>query len=356
MSIDYTIVIPHRNEIDPITKVDYLQNTIDSILNTAEPSEIIPVEDANGDGTSPTRHRGMVKAKTEVVITCDAHMTFEEGALDRLAQLVAENPLTVGCLGCCTNSAAEISNDVYRGADLYETSENHPFDAKWRKAPNNQPGEIACVMGACYALSQTLYAKIGRPWRIGRGWGCDEQLISIPARLVGGNVVVTSDRCGHLCRSDKDVSFRRTPEEFARTWYTRAALLDYLNPDNLPMLYRILMEQAGCSDIPTGADVADARKILTANQTVAFCDYRRRWMICGEQLQAVTPVTTTTPRPTRGRPMRVATCPVADDYGIECPLCHTVSDRHRIANRYDNGTLRRICVSCDRPFVSRLVD
>lgn len=339
MSTDYTVVIPHRNEGKELAA------TIENIQETQENCvAIIAQEDKTGAGTAATRHAGTMRAETRIVITIDGHMKFDPEALDNLASFLAMDMTRVGCLSCHTNPECSFDGAAYWGADIHEFGNEYALEPKWAK--RSAPGEIACLMGACYGFSRPFYEALGSPWSIGRGWGCDETLLSIPTLLAGGSIHVLADRCAHRMKKPKDVAYRQSEKEIAAIWYTRAALLEYIQPDNLKAL-RAHMQKDRNLPFRFGKEVAKAAEMLAAARTMSYSDFRAKWLTPDKSRAAATTTTTTT---TRGKYSRL---PSVADPGIRCPHCGLVADDHRITNTWPNGNRRRLCAGCGRPFMSR---
>lgn len=333
-SSEYTVVIPHRNEGKDLAE------TIANIEETQDNcAAIIAKEDKARAGTAATRHAGTMNSKTDIVISIDAHMRFEPGVLDRLAGFVAEDETRVACLSCHTNPECSFDTAGYWGADLHEFGDEYPLEPKWAKRA--EPGEIACLMGACYGFSRAFYEKIGMPWSIGEGWGCDETLLSIPARLAGGSVHVLSGRCAHRSRRPEEVRYRQTPDEIAAIWRTRAALISLIRPDNAAAMRKRMNVKAP----PATSTLAAAKKALDKARVMDWAEFRRRWLVVKEPSKSPT-------APPSSPSLRLR-LPSVPDPGIRCPHCGEVSDRHRITNTWPNGNRRRVCASCERPFVSR---
>jgi len=392
MSTPYTVVIPHRNE------EDNLRRTVADILSTQQHcAAIVDVEDSDGSGTSLSRHRGTIQAQTEIVITCDAHMRFRPGSLDQLADFTAAGYRRVSCLRCHHNAELSFDDSPYCAADLClkvkSRAQFQALTARWRtpsaaEVATPEPVEVAAVMGACYAFSRELYAAIGSPWAAGNGWGCDEERLSVAARLVGGSVWLHPAECAHLYRAQSQIPYRTTPADLANVWFNRLSLLYYLPlPEALRAELRQWLERN--SAVSSHAwelntpQLASAAAALKNNQTVAWADYARDWLIIEPNPEkeimtkneiiaklaaahiphnpkadkSVLMQLLNSPA-SRPEPAAISTArPYVDnlrvrDYGIQCRHCGAVSDAHRITNTYANGNRRRICVCCGLPFVT----
>ena len=339
-TVDYTVAIPHRNEGAELAKtVENIQETQDNCVH------IITREDKENLGTAATRHAAVQEAATEIVITCDAHMRFQPGALDELAAFIAADRTRVACLTCHSNPDLSFDENPLYGADLFEMGDEYALEPKWRKV--KAPGEIACLMGACYGFARSLYESLGSPWKLGRGWGCDETLLSIPARLAGGSVHVLAAECAHLLRRPDEVMYRQTDAELEAIWYTRFALLEYLRPDNLDQLRRLMQSKCGRS-FRMRAEVMHAADQLSRVKKLTFPEYRARWLVTDFRVEA--------PARELRQAVRIAArsgLPSVQEFGIRCPHCKQISDRHRVTTTYPNGNRRRLCAFCGMPFITR---
>ena len=271
MSEKYTVVIPVRDEGSD------LDQTIANIAETQTRCAAILVErDTTGAGTAATRHAGTLRAQTETVITIDAHMRFKPGSLDLMAEFLAEDRKRVCCLSCRTNPECAFAGASYWGADLYEWGGEYALEPKWSKNRLG-PGEVACVMGACYGFSKAFYEALGSPWSLARGWGCDETLLSIPARLAGGSVHVLADECAHRLKTGADVGYRQSDAEISAIWYTRYLLLEYVRPDNLPEL-RGRMRRSASSPARFPKAVREAAEQLDKVRKLSWAEFAAEWL------------------------------------------------------------------------------
>ena len=189
-------------------------------------------------GSSAARHAGVVKAASPYVATCDAHMRFEDGwgevLCDELETDPGGNVVFCGHMGTLGENMEPTSNanhtgariawrtvepaDVFKGPEAGKVYQS--FHAKWFDEPNS--GEIGCVMGAMYAFRLAWYISMGQPWKVGKGYGCDEELISLGSWLCGGSVQMSSVQVWH--------KFSTTGHNVdIGMWVTRARLL-YLAP------------------------------------------------------------------------------------------------------------------------------
>ena len=75
-----------------------------------------------------------------------------------------------------------------------------PISVKWNKnkSATKKPEPVAAVMGACYAMRREWYFKIGEPLKILEEWGQDEEILSLACHLMGGQVILMPQVCGHI--------------------------------------------------------------------------------------------------------------------------------------------------------------
>ena len=157
-----------------------------------------------GAGSSEARHEGMMASRGRIVATIDAHVVMSEGWADALLAAYRDRPEMARGVACAlcggidydrrTMRWSEIAGAgaaYHRGARIaYLVEARGRFErrclvGKW--CDRAEPGErIGCVMGAFYAMRRDWYEEIGRPWRLNKSWGCDEEIVSIASYLAGG--------------------------------------------------------------------------------------------------------------------------------------------------------------------------
>lgn len=279
-NMKYTVVIPEHQE------EENYKLTEANILETQENcSEIIRIKDTEGKGTSYSRHMGIDQAKTEIIITCDAHMRFAKNALDNMANHIASHDGDIlCCLQCHYNETLSFDEALYTGAKLIwkqdEEKEKKTLSAVW---DSNAVGEIPAVMGGCYGFTKTSYKKIGEPMKLGIGWGGDEESISIAMRLIGGTVELLEYRCAH--------QYFKTKKRIGnanQVWYNRLRILYYLPLDDVTtkelrdftFQSNDLKDNTETQKMLDGkmAEILASRKVLESNQKVSFKDYAEKWL------------------------------------------------------------------------------
>lgn len=209
-----------------------LNNTIQSIRDTAGDVEVVAVDDCSAmpaavadsrvklyrqplrRGVGPARHKAAEIATHDNLLFVDAHMRFEPGwyaaALDRIGE-----PLTVWC-GTCLGlgyGTMDVSKPkgVYHGAYLvyWRESTGDVFEGKWGVEKKDTDYPISCVMGASYFVPKKLFFDIGGLSCL-RYWGSDEPYLSSKVLLAGGRLMLSKAiRIGHEFRDKNSFS---TPE------------------------------------------------------------------------------------------------------------------------------------------------
>lgn len=240
-SAGITLVIPARGR-EPL-----LQQTVDHAVRTAGCEVDVIVVD-NGleglepvgksvavvrpeiAGTSAARHFGVQLARTELVVTVDAHVRLDRCWGLNIVQTF-DDPAwhqTVACghVGHLAENFEPKDEPCYHGARLnwMDTSaEPRALVARWDA--HARPGaRIGAVMGAFYAFRRDWYDAMCQPWKLNRSWGCDEELISIASYLSGGDCRLLPEDCRawHLFRP---ASISYAPAEFAEIRANRLRLL-----------------------------------------------------------------------------------------------------------------------------------
>ena len=355
----YSIVIAERNE------TENLKQTIANIQATQKGDfEIIAISDNSGKGPQFCRNEGINRAKNDTIIITDAHMRFKPGVLDKQAEYTAKNQNHLSCLKCHHNRTMSLDDSPYMGAKFtWKSQERSQFwilHGQWRS--ENTTGEIPCVMGACYGLSKANYIdKLKNPLRFGKGWGMDEELLSITNWLCGGKTILLDLDCAHLERVQTDIPYRFTHENMCGVWANRFALLAIL-----PMSMADVNELRNWLD--RNADVQrNKRKIMSLvdvdammnqldwykAQERSFSQWKEIFITEGADMkkQKSRASAVQTMEVPRNYPTTITPNIMVKDEGIRCPHC---GERfgHCITNTYPNGNKRRKCGGCNTPFMT----
>ncbi|MGE0492128.1 MAG: glycosyltransferase family 2 protein [Vulcanimicrobiota bacterium] len=179
---------------------DYLARTVDTLrATTGGWREIVIVDDASLQpivydhpevvvlrnqpalGTSAARRAGCAVATGEVLISTDSHMTFEPGWLEEMLLHLDDQSLV------CSEYCGGKSRRVF-GATLNWTRQGFAFKYRRRKRIDRCV-EVACVVGACYAITRKGYDHLGGFGPCFWGWGLEEHDLSIRAWLSGFRVL-----------------------------------------------------------------------------------------------------------------------------------------------------------------------
>lgn len=364
----YSVVIPERNE------PENFKLTAENILSTQKNcNDIQHLNDVNGNGTSYSRHQGVISAKNDLIITCDAHMRFMPGALDKMAAYIADHQDMLCCLKCHHNPDMSFDDVPYCGAEIHwkqeEPNNNRALSAKWRG--EKTAGQISAVMGACYGFKRSSYLRLGSPWRLGVAWGNDEETISIAIRLIGGSVELFDAECSHQAR--KVSAYQLTENDVSGVWYNRIRNLYYLplSPQQRYELEQYVMNNPDAISrqrqikkiLSTKIEqISESAQILLENQTVSFEQYAQQWIkgypnnnnqekiMAKAASRRKVAATTTTTSTTTAVPITRKPLPVSFDYGIKCRHCTKVSNAHIVTHKYPLSR-RYKCVFCERPFI-----
>ena len=286
MDVGYTVVIPEHNE---------KQNLAETIANIkATQKNCVHIEHVNDTermGTSYSRHVGITRVKTEVIITIDAHMRFMPGALDKMAQHIADSTQdTLCCLRCHYNDSFDFDKPSYTGAKLLwkqdEKENRKAISAVW---DSNDVGEIPAVMGGCYGFKKSSYLKMGEPWKLGFGWGGDEETLSVAMRLIGGVVELLPYRCAHLYIPRKEIDTTSENAGVSKVWYNKVRNLFYF-PISNEQRNDLLEFTLSCDEIKDNRhlvtnliderlnEINKCKDILIKNQKIHFDDYASKWI------------------------------------------------------------------------------
>lgn len=394
MGTEYTVVIAERNEPDLAGTVENLKETQSADLR------ISVVTDNSGRGPQFCRNAGIVGAETDVVVVVDAHMRFKPAALDELAGMVRANPDRVYCAKCHHNVEKSFDDSPYAGARWSWKSEDRGqfwiLSGKWRDTA--ETGEIGCVMGACYAFSRELYTRIGAPWRLGLGWGMDEETLSLLTWLVGGRCELADVEVAHQYRVQATLPYQLTPTQALGVWANRLTFLDMLPMP--PSDYNELSEWLGRNEIVrrasamAAANTKEAHKIrkMLSGQKRTWQDWKARFILNTEDpapgkeelmnrakragLKPRSGVTIRELRkmldesaktmqiPAPSAPIRIDSTHtmevpapkripnrIVQDRGIPCVHCGHLYD-HRVTHTYPNQRRRCLCGSCGKPFIA----
>jgi glycosyltransferase involved in cell wall biosynthesis len=298
-----SVVIANRN--DPL-----LSWTIENVIQKSVTNpQIIIVHDGKQDrlpmksggalhfgpfaetrGPMACRDYGIQQARGELIFITDAHMDFEQGWDAKLIDAMKDHPKRAACCICHHNAEIDIDDTehVYYGAHCNWISEDKGqkwvLNGQWRN--DSSTGPIGCVMGASYAFSRSWYMDgIGRPWQGGRGWGMDEESLSIATWLMGGDVVLLPIHVAHQYRTQAQVGYELGPREQASVWFQRWLIVNMLpisEEQRKELLDALMVNGAYRAHYKAfeawGGDEAVRLRNLYATGPMTMDQYRSEWI------------------------------------------------------------------------------
>ncbi len=208
MPASASIILASRNE------GVMLRRTLDAMLNAIGrvPYEIIVVDDGSTDnsasfnprafhapvrvirtpglGVAPARNAGARIASGEMLVFCDAHMTMSGGWVDALARALNEEgcdavtpgigPLRPHGFVALSVIAASSPLDTVGCGRVFRTLTSNAWLPR-----HSRPVECPVLSGGCFAVRSDVWRKIGGYEDAFRGYGYDEEEISLKLWLFG---------------------------------------------------------------------------------------------------------------------------------------------------------------------------
>ena len=160
------------------------------------------------EGTSRSRHSGIINASNDIVLSIDSHMDFLDGDnwAERIVEYSNEYPDDILCckMDALDENNMKMSDDGFKthyGASLVirHSDDNGSVDILKPNWSSNDPGIIGIVYGACYVVRKRRYIEtLKSPWRLNNGWGSDEETISLFNWVCGGESRLIDVRVGHF--------------------------------------------------------------------------------------------------------------------------------------------------------------
>lgn len=236
--IDLSIVMCYRNEgSEPLT-------TIASILETCENSriEILAIDDAGDEtpeisrypqvryfrskqrtGVPACRDAGVAAARSENILSIDAHMRFRnDNWLEKGLAAIEENPQSIFCTTSVDISSGNFDLELavlpmshglpsYHGCDLklFVTQKDNPrkppgfrniIESTWAEKRYGKSYPLPCLMGSNYFFKKAWYMHL-HGFQGLKTWGNAEPFLSLKSWLAGGDTRITKDiEIGHLYR------------------------------------------------------------------------------------------------------------------------------------------------------------
>lgn len=132
--------------------------------------------DTKGAGAAKARNLGAKNASGEILIFCDAHLQFENWWIDHLIE-----PLKTGKTDAVTPGIASSADPSIIGYGQTLTSR---LETRWNLNKNTL-FETPIIPGGCFAISKTVFNKVGGFEQGFRTWGYEDIEFSIKLWLFG---------------------------------------------------------------------------------------------------------------------------------------------------------------------------
>lgn len=189
-----SVIIPVKNE------GGWIQKTIDSLWNvkTTIPFEVIVVDNGSDDGCcdflsswnkgrlmllkerengiAKARNAGARVAKGDYFIFCDGHLLFEDCWMEQLIE-----PLQTGVAEAVNPCIADVNNPSRMG---FGYTWGKDLTIRWN-AGLPKPFPSPFLAGGCLAIRRDVFVQVDGFDRQFRGWGYDDQEISLKLWLFG---------------------------------------------------------------------------------------------------------------------------------------------------------------------------
>lgn len=163
-------------------------------------------------GVGPSRHIGAMLATGSHLLLCDSHMVFKDGWYDEAAKQIFDRPKTVHCgsmlaLRSEDTECSQATGVYYGGTFVFNAmsgDRRKVLEVIWQEEKPGDDYEIPAVMGAQYFVPRDWYLKLS-PHRHMKGWGLDEESLSLKSWLAGGDVrLLKNVKIGHKFRTARD--------------------------------------------------------------------------------------------------------------------------------------------------------
>ena len=371
-----TAIIAHRNELPA-----NVARTVQGLKRHGIPVDLI--EDVPLPmGCGWRRHQGIMRAKTEGVFLCDAHMQFDEGYFDHLARALEANPraVTVSRMQSIDGAWRDIQGQLYAAAQTHLKVEAPggqywPMAARWRHEDAGGEYQVSAVMGACYGMTQDHYIDMGQPLAVLRAWGQDEEILSAASWIRGGECRLISGLARHIYGAPKAKPTSLSKSDIVKIWANRVAVLNALpipaeeQRDLVEWVKRTHAVQSYRDEINAEIqtrrqDISRVREALEGG--IGWASYCKRWVNLPTDQAKHEERQAKMAKADKRRKKGAKTGPVpkapeqkkaeaVTDYGIPCNHCgHRYG--HKVTNTYPNGRRRRVCGACNMPFVTFQVE
>ena len=237
-NIDLSIVMAFRNEgSEP-------ERTVKSILETCtnQGIEILVINDGSDEdidfspypqvryirnkerlGITVCRDLGIDQARSENILSIDAHMRFrKDNWLEKGIEAIEKNPQSIFCTKSVDIGSGnfDLKQTVLPdnhglpyytgcGLKLFLSPKDNPqrpndyrniIESKWEEEKSGKMYQIPCLMGANYFFKKAWYQKL-HGFKGLLTWGNSEPFLSLKSWLAGGDVKILNHiEIGHLYR------------------------------------------------------------------------------------------------------------------------------------------------------------
>ncbi len=188
------VVISHNEGLN-------LRLTVENLQDTLPPNrEILVVDDRSSDGSAaflsraavsarllrPKRRLGVAQARNyganrsvgDVIVFCDAHLSFPSGWHRPLLRLL-EDPLIGAVAPCISDRRAR----HHKGFGLRPSGPD--LNAKWLSRKGNDPYPVPLLPGACMAMRRDVFQAVGGFDRKLIRYGVEDCELSLRLWLLG---------------------------------------------------------------------------------------------------------------------------------------------------------------------------
>jgi GT2 family glycosyltransferase len=188
------VLISHNEGPNLRLTVENLQDTLPS------ESEVLIVDDRSSDGSTdflihkrdsvrlvrPRRRLGVAQARNyganrtdgDVIVFCDAHLSFPSGWYRPLLSLL-EDPLIGAAAPCISDREAR----HHKGFGLRPSGPD--LNAQWLSRKGNDPYPVPLLPGACMAMRRNVFRSVGGFDRMLIRYGVEDCELSLRLWLLG---------------------------------------------------------------------------------------------------------------------------------------------------------------------------
>jgi glycosyltransferase involved in cell wall biosynthesis len=138
-------------------------------------------------GSGYCKHFALEQAEGDLRIVVDSHMRFPWEWLEKLVEEHRTHPQAILC-PVSRGFGYQGRQFTGYGCDFRLSDELGFWEGKWRVAPDALSNNIPCLMGGAYAIPADVLQYVGGYAPGFRGFGCEEEYLSLRAWLCGFSV------------------------------------------------------------------------------------------------------------------------------------------------------------------------